>query len=152
MATCPNVNLDEWKILVQSRGSDLAYYLWDKYEGNIPESESRSEIVKAGLKATSILQSDKATLLFNTLNKNKVTGLTFWNKVQNDLAIPKEQIEILKGLNTTNREDLITSLLANYTYTVEIQTAKEKSIGGFNSEDNQYEPDFDEEGNPIAPR
>ena len=37
MATCPNTNLDSWKELVASKGEDLAYYLWDKYDGNIPE-------------------------------------------------------------------------------------------------------------------
>lgn len=38
MATCPNKNLDSWKSLVASRG-DMAYYLWDKYEGNVPQDE-----------------------------------------------------------------------------------------------------------------
>ncbi len=28
------------KQLVTSKGEDMAYYLWDKYEGNVPESES----------------------------------------------------------------------------------------------------------------
>jgi hypothetical protein len=48
MATCPNKNLQDWKLLVASRGEDVAYYLWDTYEGNVPESESRESIVKAG--------------------------------------------------------------------------------------------------------
>lgn len=39
MATCPNTNLDSWKELVNARGEDMAYYLWDTYEGNIPSSE-----------------------------------------------------------------------------------------------------------------
>jgi hypothetical protein len=39
MATCPNKNLDEWKSLVASRGENIAYYLWDKYEGEVPVSE-----------------------------------------------------------------------------------------------------------------
>lgn len=37
MATCPNINLDSWKNLVASKGEDIAYYLWDKYDGNVPE-------------------------------------------------------------------------------------------------------------------
>jgi hypothetical protein len=37
MATCPNTNLDSWKELVASKGEDLAYYLWDKYDGNVSE-------------------------------------------------------------------------------------------------------------------
>ena len=39
MATCPNINLDSWKSLVSSRGEDIAYYLWDKYEGVVPKNE-----------------------------------------------------------------------------------------------------------------
>ena len=39
MATCPNINLDSWKSLVSARGEDVAYYLWDRYEGVVPESE-----------------------------------------------------------------------------------------------------------------
>lgn len=39
MATCPNKNLDEWKSLVAARGSNMAYYLWDKYKGDVPLSE-----------------------------------------------------------------------------------------------------------------
>lgn len=39
MATCPNKTLDSWKQLVDSRGEDIAYYLWDKYEGVVPEAE-----------------------------------------------------------------------------------------------------------------
>ena len=82
MATCPNKNLNEWKSLVIARGEDVAFYLWDKYDGNVPESESRTEIVKSGLKATNILQSPKANQFFNTAVKNKITGESFWNKMQ----------------------------------------------------------------------
>lgn len=39
MATCPNINLDSWKNLVAARGEDVAYYLWDKYDGNVPQEE-----------------------------------------------------------------------------------------------------------------
>jgi hypothetical protein len=37
MATCPNKNLSSWKSLVAAQGEDNAHYLWDKYEGNVPE-------------------------------------------------------------------------------------------------------------------
>jgi len=39
MATCPNINLPEWKELVASKGEDLAYYLWYTYDGKIPANE-----------------------------------------------------------------------------------------------------------------
>jgi hypothetical protein len=37
MATCPNKNSDSWKQLVELRGEEMAYYLWDQYNGEIPE-------------------------------------------------------------------------------------------------------------------
>jgi hypothetical protein len=77
------------------------------------------------IKAANVLQSDAAIKLFKTLEKNKVTGDAFWNKIQNDLQIPKQQINLLKQYNTTDREELITNMLADYSYTVEINTAKE---------------------------
>jgi hypothetical protein len=39
MATCPNINLPEWKLLVASKGEDMAYFIWDKYNGKVPASE-----------------------------------------------------------------------------------------------------------------
>ena len=40
MATCPNINLPEWKALEAAK-PNLAYYLWDKYDGKVPLSEMR---------------------------------------------------------------------------------------------------------------
>jgi hypothetical protein len=37
--TCPNINLTEWKNLVNVRGENIAYYLWDFYKGEVPEHE-----------------------------------------------------------------------------------------------------------------
>jgi hypothetical protein len=145
MATCPNKNTEAWKLLVASRGEDIAHYLWDVYEGNVPESESRSEIVKSGLKATNILQSPKADQFFNAVAKNKISGDFFWKKMQADLGIPKDQLEILKSFNTQDRGELISSLLANYSFAIEINIAEESSTrykddlyGGFTNQDFKY--------------
>ena len=126
MAHCPNKALPEWQSLVISRGEIIAHYLWDKYEGEVPESQSKSSIVNSGLKAIDILNSEKAKQTFSVLTKNKVTGETFWKKLQQDLGIPKEQVELLKSSNTYNREELLTSLLADYSYVVEVNTALSK--------------------------
>ena len=57
MATCPNKSLKEWQTLVTSQGESLAYYLWDKYNGEIPESEEEQQMLfqlpKEGQKAAS---------------------------------------------------------------------------------------------------
>lgn len=125
MATCPNKSLESWKLLATSRGEDVAYYLWDKYDGNVPESESKESIVKSGLRATYILQSNRADSVFNSIAKNRITGEAFWKKLQVDLGIPKDQIALMKSLNTENKEELIAGLLGNYSYAVEINTATE---------------------------
>ena len=44
MATCPNKNLDSWQNLVAVRGEDVAYALWDMYEGVVPQEEYRVAI------------------------------------------------------------------------------------------------------------
>ena len=39
MARCPNINLPEWQQLVAAKGEDLAYFLWDNYNGDVPPQE-----------------------------------------------------------------------------------------------------------------
>ena len=90
-----------------------------KYQKTFAENE-----VAYQLKSIDILQSDKAKQVFNTLNKNKVTGDNFWNKIQKDLQIPKEQVNLLKESEGNTIEEKLTSFVANYSYTIEINTAK----------------------------
>jgi len=44
MATCPNKSHPDWKKLVDTEGEDIAYYLWDKYDGNVQLSYQLEEI------------------------------------------------------------------------------------------------------------
>jgi hypothetical protein len=102
------------------------------------EIDMSSPKVRMALKSVNALQSDKAIQLFNVLTKNKVTGDAFWNKVQSDLQIPKEQMELLKQYNTTNREELIANMLGDYSFTVEINIAKDTTEEYGLSRDNFY--------------
>ena len=76
------------------------------------------------LKAVDILSSDKAKQVFAKGQKNN------WSldKILTELQVPKEQKQIIldKGLN--NREEIITSLLADNSFVVEINQGKEKVI------------------------
>jgi len=74
------------------------------------------------LKAVDILKSPKADEIFRKGDKNNWTI----EKIMQELAIPKEQQELIKSFNTRNREEILTSLLANYSYAVEINTALDK--------------------------
>lgn len=99
----------------------------DNIYAEVPDS-----LVNYNLKSVEILNSPKADEIFRKGDKNS------WSieKILQELQIPKEQQELIKGFNTRNREQILTSLLANYSYTVEINTAKEKPIQ--NNSTNQF--------------
>lgn len=110
--------------------------------------------INYALKASSILASNKAIEWFKKADKHQWRGDTFWNKLSTELQIPKEQVDLLKSLNidnSYNREQLLTSLLANYSYTIEINTAK--TANTFNSKVDEYGNDerdmFDDENNSF---
>jgi len=42
MAKCPNKNLASWKSLANAQGENIAQYLWDKYDGLVPEEYNTS--------------------------------------------------------------------------------------------------------------
>ena len=83
--------------------------------------EQRIENINYQLKSVNILSSDKADKVFKKGNKNN------WdiNKILSELNIPKEQQELIKSFNTINREEIISNLLAYYSYAIEINITKE---------------------------
>lgn len=64
---CPNINSPEWKDLISKVPVPTAYELWDRYEGNVPESainNSGDVVDTTGLKqATDKLDSTMKTIL-----------------------------------------------------------------------------------------
>jgi len=107
---CINPNSPEFKSALDRIGNPLL-------------AEIDVDGVNYTLKATNLLQSPKADQFFNAVAKNKISGDFFWKKMQADLGIPKEQIEFLKQYNTTDRNELITNILADYSYAIEINTS-----------------------------
>tara|TARA_R110000744_G_scaffold48591_6_gene106052 strand:+ start:7113 stop:12905 length:5793 start_codon:yes stop_codon:yes gene_type:complete len=63
--TCPNTNLKEWKSLVESKGEDMAYFLWDQYDGKVP-----LDIINA----VSDLSSTSESLVNATFNTNSLNS------------------------------------------------------------------------------
>lgn len=82
-------------------------------------AETKPE-VNFELKAINILSSDKAKQVFDKGAKNN------WalDKILSELQVPKEQVDLIKSLSTSNREEILINLAANYSYTIEINTAK----------------------------
>lgn len=114
--------------------------------------------VQYQFKAASILISDKAIDWFKRADKHQWRGYLFWDKLISELGIPREQVELLKATdphNPYNREDLLTSFLAIYSYTVEIETAtqtkdyKMVEVGQGEFEPEPIEPEFEEEYDEI---
>jgi len=59
MATCPNVNLDSWKQLVAAQGEAMAYYLWDKYNEDVPSSYLQITSDKQSIASESLIDRIK---------------------------------------------------------------------------------------------
>ena len=85
MATCPNKNTKDWKILVEKQGVEMAYYLWDKHKGEVPE------------------------YYFESLNDKIINGFL------KDFGITATEYENLKeeiGVDSYTASDLITKAVA----------------------------------------
>lgn len=135
MITCPNKNLQEWKDLVSQVGEARAGLLWVMVDGDT----SKLDEVNYDLKSVNILQSDKAKQIFEKGKKNN------WdlNKILTELAIPKEQKELILDSGKTKLDDIVTDLLANFSYTVEINTAKQQVSLGYGYRDQQEVSDIE---------
>ena len=153
--------------------------IWQEKNNTLDSFPKASDIIKPSeikfsLRSAEILVSDKAKQIFEKGQKNNWT----LDKILSELQIPKEQKQLILDLQDPTkarlipkgyyekdlREQIITDLLANYSYTVEINTAKtkEKNIKesrdgvNFNIDGDIYrseftgEVDFDEfGGSPV---
>jgi len=95
-------------------------------------SQAQQNEINYVLKAVDILQSDKGKQVFEKGRKSN------WdlNKILTELQIPKEQKQLILDLGKTEINDITTDLLTNYSYTVEINTAKKQS--GYNNNNIPY--------------
>ena len=84
-------------------------------------SQAQQNEINYSLKAVDLLQSDKAKQVFD---KGKKVNWDL-NKILTELSIPKEQKELILNLGITDREQIALELASNYSYAVEINTAKE---------------------------
>lgn len=111
---------------------------------NTDEFPTRLDLIKANqvnyvLDAVDILSSNEATKVFDKGLKNKWT----LDKILTELKIPKAQQEFIKTSGKTSQDEIVSSLLANYSYAVEINTAQHKYA--YNASD----PKYDADGNII---
>lgn len=97
---------------------------------------------------------ERLTLRLNTKERPNLEG-NLIKRLQNK-GVSNNQIDMVFDYMKTNNikempvEDMIAVLLAENSFAVEINTATKEDTG-FSTEDNQFEPDYDEEGNMIPP-
>jgi hypothetical protein len=118
------------------------------YQTNVTTPPDQAQ-VQYMLKAVDILQSDKAKQVFEKGRKNK------WllDKILTELAVPKDQQAIIQKIyldilnnptlvteETDLREEIVMNLLSDYSYAIEINTAKEFLDFG-NIHQNRYSDD-----------
>ena len=132
--TCININFPE--VLALSKELGLApivvgakLQVWQSRNNDYSRFPSLEEL-QSGVNFTfKALQN-----IGENLNKvqnlwKKIPNKTeFWNKIQSDLQIPKEQIELLKQTEGNTIEEIVLNFAVNYSYTVEINTAKTSRV------------------------
>ena len=82
--------------------------------------------IQFDFKISNIISGNLAKIRQWESNKS-VSQEILYNKIQ-QLGVPKEQLELLKNSNGNTIEEKLINLLANYSYTVEINTAINKKI------------------------
>jgi hypothetical protein len=113
---CPNINDPNWIRLTSSVSENIAYYLWDKYDGMVPEKYFALNQVNYKLKSIDILLFESNPELANAVyeaagfNNNVVFKLKpyatdIWGKVPKQRGdnnfVNKEQYSV--KINTENR-------------------------------------------------
>lgn len=128
MATCPVKLLDEWKSLVEIRGEEISYYLWDKYEGNVPESEYSDESANIG---NNPIFYDKESLN-KILTGKAISKIT---DIETDIPIrrQKDRLERIGQseslIDSINNNTLLSDKEGNL-YTAEISGTVEEHLKG----------------------
>lgn len=133
---CINLSIPQFKQAAEEIGElKLSKILEEHFPEDIPtytdikNKYNQESQINYSLKAIDILSSDKAKQVFAKGEKNN------WDldKILTELQVPKEQKQIILDKGISNREEIITSLLADNSFVVEVNTAKEKGKDSFDS-------------------
>jgi hypothetical protein len=122
MAVCPNKNSDSWKSLVAREGEDVAYSLWDMYDGEIPfmdEMNNTAIIENAakqmGISFVGLSQYAKDNNLDVTdINglADTVKGIIALAEGKEDVAVVEEFVHISTAILEQTNPELITAIIS----------------------------------------
>lgn len=91
--TCPNINLTEWKNLVNIRGENIAYYLWDFYKGEVPEHEylqiNTTPYIKSGVSELFESNPELANTVYEALEFKTNSLQAFKDNLINIIGVDK---------------------------------------------------------------
>ena len=90
MASCPNKNTPEWKQLEAVQGEDLAYALWEKFDGNPPAKFYYTEISTETFTASSYDTRDRFNIDVHNDILDTVTFMLMDNKSKKDFDLGAE--------------------------------------------------------------
>jgi len=116
--------------------------VWEQGD-NVFNQEEFNNQVNYRLKATEKILDNLAKIKQWESNKS-INQETLWKKI-GELGISKQQLDLLKESEGNTIEEKLASFVANYSYTVEINTAKSKvDKGGFEELDSIFIPSLQE--------
>lgn len=90
MASCPNKNTPEWKQLEAVQGEDLAYALWEKFDGNPPAKFYYTELNTETFTASSYDTRDRFNIDVHNDILDTVTFMLMDNKSKKDFDLGAE--------------------------------------------------------------
>lgn len=128
MATCPNINLPQWKSLVASRGEDMAYFIWDKYNGEVPSNELRDtspEIIskvkqvidKMGVNVKDLTEYAKENPTIDESSVNAVADLAagviaISEAKADESTLTEEMVHIATAIIEQRNPELVTEMIS----------------------------------------
>jgi hypothetical protein len=123
MAVCPNKSSESWKSLVAREGEDVAYSLWDMYDGEIPfmdELENTTSVIENAAKQMGISfmglsdYAKDAGLDITGINglADTVKGVIALAEGKEDAAVVEEFVHISTAILEQTNPELITAIIS----------------------------------------
>ena len=105
MSFCPNLAdkkiAEQFNKLIELNNENIAYYLWDKYQGEVPNEFYKNSIITASVGGTvqythKIINSlSKALENRKTIRVSTADEITNIRKYLNGQGVPTEQVDLM---------------------------------------------------------
>jgi len=130
---CIVISHPEFKQLAKDTGIPIYEldYLVSKWQdknnifGRFPSKDELKEGINFSFKTTKIVSNnlDRIESLWKQLKDTDV----FWNKIQKDFGIPKEQLVLFRESEGNTIKDKLIDFISKYSYNIQVKTATQES-------------------------